>query len=287
VDYQPIGSGGGIENFIGGRLDFAGSDLQLTEEGVGKVEGGVVQIPLTAGAIVLAYNLPGVDGLRLSREAFAGIFLGTVARWDDPLIRASNEGLDLPDTAITVVARADASGTTLATTRHLSAISEQFARTVGASMTPVWPEALKQRGALIRGKTNAGVAAYVKSVPGSIGYVQYAYAHLTNLPMAILQNREGDYVAAGRESFEAAVRVFGSELDLVHEADPKGSGSYPIFSLSWLLLRKTYDGRKGHALKDVVRYCLTEGQAVAHLIGYIPFSGKTVDLLLQRVDAIQ
>ena len=183
-DYQAIGSGGGLENLVGGRLDFAGSDLPLAEEGAAKVEGGVIQLPLSAGAVVMTYHLPGIEGLRLSREAVAAIFLGRVERWNDPLIAGANEGLALPDLPVTVAARADASGTTFVTTRHLSAISPEFATAVGASMNPVWPEALKDRGALIRGKGNGGVAAYVKAVPGAIGYVQYSYAHLTGMQMA-------------------------------------------------------------------------------------------------------
>jgi phosphate transport system substrate-binding protein len=191
VDYQAIGSGGGIANFIEGRLDFAGSDLPMTVAQADRVEGGGVQIPMTAGAVVMVYNLPGVDGLKLPREAVAGIFLGKVERWNDPIIRAANAGVELPDRPITVVARAGSSGTTYVTTRHLSAISEEFAKTVGVTMTPVWPKILKERGALIRGQGNGGVAAYIKAVPGSIGYVQYAYGHLTNMQMASLQNQAG------------------------------------------------------------------------------------------------
>jgi phosphate transport system substrate-binding protein len=287
VDYQAIGSGGGVENFIGGRLDFAGSDLKLSDEGAAKVEGGVVQIPVTAGAVVVVYNLPGIKDLKLSRAALAGVFLGKVGRWNDPLIQATNTGLDLPDTPITLVARADSSGTTLATTRHLSAISEQFAQSIGVTMTPVWPDSLKKRGALIRGQANSGVAAYVKTITGSIGYVQYAYAHLTNLSMATLQNKAGKYVIPNSDSFTAAVKILKSELDLVHEADPAGPGSYPILSLSWIILRSEYRDPKAQVLKNVMRYCLTEGQKVASMIGYIPLSQKTVDLQLEQLATIR
>jgi phosphate transport system substrate-binding protein len=287
VDYQAIGSGGGIENFIGGRLDFAGSDLPLTEEGAAQVEGGIVQLPMAAGAVVMTYNLPGIEGLRLSREAIAAIFLGKIAAWNDPLIAGANPGVTLPDTPVIVVARADASGTTFVATRHLSAISAEFAETVGATMAPVWPQALKDRGALIRGKGNGGVAAYVKAVPGAIGYVQYAYAYLTDMQMASLQNQAGDYVAARSESFGAAVKSFREELDLTEVADPRGPGAYPILTLSWLIARRDYDDdRKAMALKDVIRYALTEGQQVAGLLGYIPLSEQSVRLLLQQVDLI-
>ena len=151
VNYQAIGSGAGLTNFINGRLDFAGSDVPMTAERAEQVKGGIVQLPLTAGAVVLAYHLPGIDALKLSREAAAGIFLGKVERWNDPIIAATNEGVDLPAVPITVVARAESSGTTFVATRHLSAISQSFASTVGTTMTPMWPERLKAHGALIRG----------------------------------------------------------------------------------------------------------------------------------------
>lgn len=288
VDYQAIGSGGGIANFIEGRLDFAGSDLRVTDADAEKVKGGIVQLPMAAGAVVMAYNLPGIDGLKLSREAVAGIFLGSVARWNDPIIRAHNEGIELPDMPITVVARADSSGTTYVTTRHLSAISEAFADRVGVTMTPVWPQVLKERGALIRGQGNGGVAAYVKAVPGSIGYVQYAYAYLTNMQIASLQNQSGQFVSANSESFRAAVASFRADLDLTHVADPRGSAAYPILTISWLIARKDYeDDKKAEVLRDVLRYGLTEGQRVADLLGYIPLTEEAVELIVQRVRQIE
>jgi phosphate transport system substrate-binding protein len=287
VDYQAIGSGGGIANFVGNRLDFAGSDLPLTDDAAAKVEGGFIQIPMTAGAVVMTYNLPGVDGLKLSREAVAGIFLGQVRKWSDPLIQATNKDVELPDLPVTLVARADSSGTTFVTTRHLSAIDQKFAKTIGGTMTPVWPEILKERGALIRGQGNGGVAAYVQAVRGSIGYVQYSYAHVTSMQMASLQNQAGEFVAPNSESFEAAVESFKAELDPLHSADPTNPAAYPILTLSWLLLREDYDDDKAESLKQVLRYCLTDGQEVASTLGYIPLNKEATDLILERIEAIQ
>ena len=284
VDYQAIGSGAGVNNFIDGRIDFAGSDLRLTGEQAGKVEGGMVQLPMTAGAAVLAYNLPGIDELRLSREAVIGIFLGKVARWNDPIISAANEGVKLPDLAITLVARADSSGTTYVITRHLSAISEEFAKTVGVTMTPAWPEKLKERGALIRGQGNGGVAAYVKAVPGAIGYVQHAYAHLTDIQVASLQNQAGEFVLPGSDSFRAAVDSFKDEFDNPQVADPRGPGAYPILTVSWLIARKDFSDQKAEALKDVIRYCLTDGQKVADSLGYIPLTKEGIKRILHTVE---
>lgn len=285
VDYQAIGSGGGIANLIEGRIDFAGSDLPLSEEQAAQIEGGVIQLPMTAGAVVMAYNLPGIDGLRLSREAIAGIFLGRVARWNDPLIAAANPGVALPDLPITVVARADASGTSSVVTRHLSAISDELAKTVGVTMNPVWPKVLQERGALIRGMGNGGTAAYIKAVPGAIGYVQYSYSHLTNMQMASLQNQAGEFVAPESKSFEAAVESFRAELDLTHVADPRGAASYPILTLSWLVVPRDLPAAQAEALHDVIRYSLTDGQAVADLLGYIPLTEASVRLLLGRLEA--
>ena len=257
--------------------------MPLTDEQAVKLEGGILQLPMTAGAAVLAYHLPGIDNLRLSRAAVTGIFLGKVSRWNDPMISAANAGVKLPDLAITLVARADSSGTTYVITRHLSAISEEFAKTVGVTMTPAWPEKLKKRGALIRGQGNGGVAAYVKAIPGSIGYVQYAYAHLTDIQIASLQNQAGEFVPPSSESFRAAVESFKARLDNPNVADPRGPGSYPILTLSWLIARKNYDDEKADALKDVIRYCLTDGQRVADSLGYIPLTDEGIKLILREV----
>ena len=287
IDYQAIGSGGGIANLINGTIDFAGSDLPMTAEDAARIPGGIVQIPLTAGAIVIAYNLPGVDGLKLSREAIAGIFLGKIARWNDPLIVANNPGATLPDLPIFVVARGDASGTSFVTARHLDAISEEFENTVGVEMNPAWPKALKERGALIRGLGNGGVAAYIQAIPGSIGYLQYSYAQLTNMQMAQLQNRAGEFVAPNGESFRAAIESFRADLDLSEVADPKGDGSYPILSLSWLVVRKDQPDDKAEVMKDVIRYALTDGQQVADLLGYIPLTDDAVKIIREKVETIQ
>jgi phosphate transport system substrate-binding protein len=289
LNYQAIGSGGGIENFIGGRLDFAGSDLPMTPEGAAKVKGGLIQIPMTAGAVVLTYNLPGIDELKLSREAVVGIFLGTVELWNDPAIKSTNPGVEMPDTPVTLVTRADSSGTSFITTRHLSAISGRFQETVGGTMTPVWPEALKERGALIRGKGNGGVAAYVKAVPGAIGYVQYYYADMSNMQMASLQNQAGEFVAPNSESFKAAVESFKATLDPLQAADPTAPEAYPILALSWMLLRREYeDSKTTETLKDVLQYCLgEEGQATAARLGYIPLNEEAVVKILELVESMR
>ncbi len=286
VDYQPIGSGPGVNSFIEGRLDFAGSDQPLTGELAQRAGENVLQLPLTAGAVVLTYNLPGIDGVRLSREALAGIFLGSIARWNDPLVLAANPGVEMPDLPIVVVTRVDASGTTLVMTRHLSAISEAFAKQVGESQSPAWPTLLLERGGLIRGHGNGGVAAFVQATVGAIGYVQYAYAHLPSMQMASVENHEGEFVSADSDSFRAAVQSFRAKLDPSQLSDPEGAGAYPILSLSWLVTRRGGDDAKSQAMRDVLRYALTDGQAEATRLGYIPLTEEAVALILQQLGPV-
>lgn len=288
ADYQAIGSGAGVASFIDGRLDFAGSDIRLTPQQIAQADSGVVQIPMTAGAVVLIYNLPGIEGIRLSRAALAGIFSGRIARWDDPLVAANNPVIELPDEPVTVVVRSDASGTTYVMTRYLSAIEPTFAESVGSTMTPVWPKAIQERGDLIRGRGNDGVATHVKAIPGSIGYVQYAYAVLPGQQVATLENRAGAYIGPNPESIRATLEgiVLAAEDKRPGElTDPSDAAGYPVIGLSWLLLRKDYqEAGKRAALRDLIRYCLTEGQAQSESLGYIPAGEAAQAMLLKRLD---
>ena len=188
IDYQSIGSGGGVKSVIDKTVDFGASDAAMTPEDMAKVDGGVQLLPMTAGCIVLTYNLKGVTGLKLSRAAYAGIFLGKVKKWNDPLIVKANPGMTLPDQPINVVVRADGSGTTFVFTKHLSAISPEFAQNPGVNTLPNWPTGTRSKG-------NEGVTASVMMTPGAIGYIEYGYAKSQNLPMAILENKSGSFVA--------------------------------------------------------------------------------------------
>src|SRR5262245_30533064 len=162
VDYQSVGSGSGVKSVIDHTVDFGASDAAMKPEDMGKVQEGVQLFPMTAGSIVLAYNLQGVDALKLSRKAYAGIFLGTIKRWNDPAIAQANPGAKLPDWPINVVVRADSSGTTFVFSQHLSTVSEEFGKSVGANNMPNWPIGTKSKG-------NEGVTASVMTTPGSIG----------------------------------------------------------------------------------------------------------------------
>ena len=275
IDYQSTSSSGGINDLINDRIDFAGSDLRLNDAQQGQVRGGVRQVPMTAGAIVLVYNLDGVTDLQLSRDAVVGIMTGRVGRWNDPLIVKDNPGANLPDHEISVVVRGDGSGTTYHLTRHLSAASPEFAQVIGTTMRPNWPKSLQQRGMLIKGNGNDGVAAFVRAIPASIGYVQYAYGYLSGMSMAALQNRAGNVIEPNQASFAAALDAISADPDPNAIADPGGDDSYPIIAVSWLLLRNEYqDSAKGEALLDVLDYALGPGQAMSEKLGYIRFSDR-------------
>ncbi len=272
VNYQSVGSGAGVKNFIAGVVDFGASDAAMTDEEIAKVPSGVVMIPATAGEIVFAYNLPGIKGLKLSREAMAGIYLGTVKKWNDPLIAKDNPDLKLPDLGIQPAYRSDGSGTTFVFTQHLAAISKQFDEEIGFDKSVTFPVG-------VGGKGNEGVTALVKQSPGAVGYVEYGYAKNNNLEMAILQNKSGNFVSPDLENGAATLaNVKFPENLRVWPVDPEGPNDYPIASFTWLLLYKKYDdAAKKKALVDFVTWALTEGQKFSNELGYIPLPEPVVE----------
>src|SRR5215471_19101548 len=197
IDYQAKGSGAGIRDFINKTVDFAASDAAMTDEEMAQVKDGVQLLPMTAGTIVLSYNLPGgPEELRLSREVYPKIFLGEITKWNDPAIAKANPGVTLPDLPITVVRRADASGTTFVFTQHLSAISEAWKKGPGTGTTVNWPSSDK----MVAAPKNDGVTATIKQTPGAIGYIEYSYAKLAKVPMAAVENKAGKFVRPTEES---------------------------------------------------------------------------------------
>jgi phosphate transport system substrate-binding protein len=266
IIYLATGSGGGIANFTEGIVDFAASDAAMTDEQIAQVKPGVVLIPFTAGSIVLAYNLPGVESLKLSREAYSGIYLGKITKWNDPAIAKTNEGVKLPDSAITVCERSDSSGTTFVFAKHLSAVSPDFKSQVGEGTTVRWPTGVTAKG-------NGGVAALVKKTPGAIGYVEYGYAKSTQLPFAQLENKSGAFVAASPQSDAVTLNStqFPANSLRAWPSDPDDKDAYPVATFSWLLLYKKYDNKDVlGALKKFVAWSLTDGQKFADELGYVP-----------------
>lgn len=285
IDYQAKGSGAGIKDFTSGTVDFGASDAAMTDDEIAAVAAGVQLLPLTAGEVVLAYNLPGINELKLSRQAYSGIFLGTVTKWNDPLIAEANPGVNLPDQVITVVRRADSSGTTFVFTQHLSAISPEWASGPGTGKTVVWPSSDK----FVASPKNDGVTATITQTPGSIGYIEYGYAKLTGLAMASLENQAGNFIQPSLASGQAALANVEMPEDLrAWLPDPAGEEAFPIVSYTWLLCYKKYDDpRKAAAIRDLVEYCMTEGQEVSDEMGYIPFPQNVVDRVLEAAAAIQ
>jgi phosphate transport system substrate-binding protein len=281
VDYQSIGSGGGVKSFMDRTVDFAASDAAMKPGDMAKVEGGVQLVPMTAGSIVLAYNVSELPNLRLSREAYAGIFLGKVKNWNDPVIAKANPGAKLPNEPVNVIVRADGSGTSFVFSQHLSAISPDFNKSVGVNTMPNWPAGTKSKG-------NEGVTASLMTTPGSIGYVEYGYAHSQNLHMALLENKSGNYVSATTDSAKAALASAQLPADLIAWVpDPDAKDAYPIVTFTWMILYKKYDSKdKLDALKSLVAYGLTEGQKDSEALGYVPLPDEVVSKAQAAVAAL-
>ena len=249
VTYDAVGSGEGIRRFVRRNVkeeeavDFGASDAAMRDEEIAQVPKGVVLVPMTADAVVLAYNLPSFPGeLRLARKAYTGIFLGEIKNWSDPLIARANRA-KLPKLTLTTVVRQDGSGTTYAFTKHLDAISEKWRSEHGPATLVNWP------GDAMRAKGNEGVAARIKQSEGSIGYISSQFARKLGLKVAILENKAGQFVQPTEQSAGAALASAELPENLrAFVPDPAGADSYPIVTFSWVLLYKDYvDARKAQS----------------------------------------
>jgi phosphate transport system substrate-binding protein len=290
ITYDAVGSGEGIRRFIGQnvsedeKVDFGASDAAMRDEEIAEVPSGAILLPVTAGSVVLAYNLPDLPAdLKLSRRAYAGIFMGQIRSWNDPLIVKANPGVTLPKLTITTVVRQDGSGTTFAFTKHLDAISDAWRSQFGPATLINWP------GNSMRASGNEGVAGRIKQSVGSIGYVSYEFARRIGLRVALLENRAGKYVAPSRASSSAALA--GAELPenmRLYVPDPTGDESYPVVTLTWILLHRNYaEAQKSGVLRDLFRWCLTDGQKYAPELGYTPLPAGIVSQSLAALDGMQ
>ena len=285
IDYRDVGSGEGVKRFLAQSVDFGASDGALTDEQMASLKAGARLVPATAGIVVLAYNLPGIGGpLRLSREVYADIFLRKIEKWNDARLQAINPTLNLPNRSIAIAARQDGSGTTFALANHLSAVSEAWRSGPGVGYLVDWG------GRAMRARGNEGVAALIKIGEGTIGYVEYGFARKLGLPMASLQNKAGQYVSPSDRSGQAAllsnIAQMPSNLRL-YVPDPDGAESYPIVSLSWLLLYERYpDQEKSAALKRFVTWGLSSGQPYATELGYIALPAEITSLSRAALERI-
>lgn len=277
IDYQPKGSGEGIKDFQKHAVDFAASDAAMDDKEIAEVKEGVQLLPMTAGEVVLAYNLKGVKNLKLPREVYPKIFLGKIKKWNDPAIADANPEVELPDLDITVASRTDSSGTTFVLTKHLSSISEEFNNGPGYGKKVKWPAEIKMEKAPL----NAGIIAVIKRTPGAIGYVDFGFASLVKLEMASLQNKAGKFVAPGLEGGQAALA--GGEIPdnmIVWLSDPAGDKSYPITTYTWMMFYKRYDDpEKAEALRKMIAFFLDEGQKISDRFGYIPLPPNVVKMV--------
>lgn len=289
ISYDSVGSGEGIRRFTGinvkedDKVDFGASDAAMNDEEMAQVPGGVVLLPVTASSVVLAYNLPGFEGdLKLSRKAYTGIFSGQIRNWNDPIIARYNPGKRPPNMTIITVVRQDRSGTTYAFTKHLDAISEDWHSRYGAATLMNWP------GNAIRATGNEGVAGRIKQANGSIGYVSNEFAHNLGLKLAILENREGKFVAPTGQNCNCSLLTAKMPENLrVFIPDPAGPDSYPIVTFTWILLHKSYDNPgKSKAIHDLFQWCLLDGQKYAPQLGYIQLPQDVVNKALAALDTL-
>jgi phosphate transport system substrate-binding protein len=284
INYQSVGSGAGVEQFTKGTVDFGASDTAMKDDEIAKIpaDKGVLLLPMTAGSIVMAYNLPEVTGeLKLSRAVYTDILLGKITKWNDPKITAANPGVTLPDEKITVVHRSDGSGTTGVFTKHLSAISPEWKTKVGDGKTVSWPVGVGAKG-------NEGVTSQIQQTKGAIGYTEYGYAKNNKLKFASLENKAGKFVAANDQSAEKTLEAVTLPENLrAFISDPEGAESYPLVTYTWLLApKKVADPEKAKAIEAMIEYGLTEGQKVAGELGYVPLPKAVVEKVAAAADGI-
>jgi phosphate transport system substrate-binding protein len=284
INYQSVGSGAGVEQFTKGTVDFGASDVAMKDDEIQKVpqDKGVIMLPVTAGSIVLAYNLPAeVTDIKLPRAVYTDILLGKIEKWNDPKIAAANPGVKLPDQKISVVYRADGSGTTGVFTKHLSAISPEWKTKVGDGKSVKWPVGAGAKG-------NEGVTAQIQQTPGAIGYVEYGYAKENNLKIAALENKAGKFITPNEESASKTLAAVTLPENLrAFIEDPDGADSYPVVTYTWILAYKKYpDAAKAKAVEAAIEYALTDGQKVAGELGYVPLPANVVTQVAAAADQI-
>jgi phosphate transport system substrate-binding protein len=288
INYQSIGSGGGIRQLSEQTVDFGASDAPMSDAELAKAKGGaILHVPTAMGAVVITYNLPEVpQPLKLTGEVIAAIYQGQITRWNDARIAALNPGANLPATDILVVHRSDGSGTSYVFTDYLAAVSPAWAAKPGKGKEVQWPTGLGAKG-------NEGVAGQVKQSPGAIGYTELAYAKQNKLATALLRNAAGQYVAPSIASVTAAAAgaaaSFPAGTDYrVSIVNAAGAGAYPISSFTWILVyQKQADAEKGKKLVAFLRWALSDGQALEAPLDYAPLPDAMRGALVQRLQDIK
>ena len=285
INYQSIGSGGGIRQLSSQTVFFGASDGPMTPEQMSAAPGKILHLPTVLGGVVPVYNLPDVNAeLRFTGKLIADIILGKVTKWNDGAIAALNPGIKLPATDITVAHRSDGSGTTYIFVDYLSKISPEFKSKVGVATSVNWPVG-------VGGKGNEGVAGLVKATPGSFGYVELIYALQNKIPYGSVQNMDGEFVRSSLDSVTAAAAAASKAMPAdfrVSITNAPGKGVYPISSFTWLLLYENpKDKQRAKIMVDFVKWALTEGERYAADLGYAPLPQDVVALELEALKRIK
>jgi phosphate transport system substrate-binding protein len=286
LNYQSIGSGGGIRQFSEGTVDFGGTDAPMTDSAIAAIQGNVLHLPTVLGAVVASYNLPGVtQPVRFTSDVLADIFLGKITKWNDARLASINPGVTLPDQDVIVVHRSDGSGTTFVWVDYLTKVSPEWAQKVGKGTSVNWPVGLGGRG-------NEGVAATVRQTPGAIGYVELGYALINQMSVGVIRNQAGNWITPSLESVTAAAAgamgSMGANTDFrVSITNSPGAQAYPVASFTWLLVHKTYaDAARARELVRFIWWAETEGQAKAPELGYAPLPQQLRPWIRTRLRSI-
>jgi len=284
INYQSIGSGGGIRQVTAGTVDFGASDMPMTDKQLQDAKKTILNIPTVLGADVPAYNIPGVSGeIKFTPEALAGIFLGKISKWNDKAITAANPGVNLPDRDIIVVHRSDGSGTSFIWTDYLSKVSPEWKNQVGADTSVKWPVGMG-------GKGNEGVAGFVRQLPGSIGYVELIYAVQNSITYGSVRNSAGNFVKASLEGVTAAAASAPKmPADFrVSITNAPGKDAYPISSFTWLLIpAQSKDAARGKILADFLNWMVTDGQKMTSALSYAPLPDNVAAKVKEAIKQVK
>ncbi len=285
INYQSIGSGGGIRQLLDKTVDFGASDGPMNDDQLKQASVPIMHFPTVLGAAIPSYNVPGVQGdLNFTPEALSGIFLGKVTKWNDPAIASANPGMKLPGDDIVVVHRSDGSGTSYIWTDYLSKVSPEWQSKVGKGTSVNWPVGLG-------GKGNEGVSALVQQTPGALGYIELIYAIQNKLPYGKVKNSSGAFVKADLASVSAAAAATAKFIPddfRVSITNPEGKAAYPIASFTWLLIPSKFsDAAKRDVVKDFLKWALTDGQQYAEALSYAKLPKEVVAKEMKAIAQIQ
>jgi phosphate transport system substrate-binding protein len=283
INYQAIGSGGGVRQMTAGLVDFGASDMPVTDEQLAGSKSKLTHIPTVMGAVVPSFNIPGVSDLKFSPDVLADIYLGKIANWNDPRIAKDNAGVSLPNLKIIVVHRSDGSGTSYIFTDYLSKVSNDWANGPGRGASPSWPVG-------VGGKGNPGVAGLVRQLPGAIGYVELLYALQNHISYGEIKNAAGNWVKASIDGVTAAaasIKQMPSDYR-VSITNAPGKDAYPISSFTYLLVPLKFpDAEKGKVIKDMLSWMINSGEAEAAGLSYAPLPKSVSDKVLKTIYSLQ